>query len=129
MQLSLVHLLLVAFGGALGSVLRYLAAGAAHRLTPGLLFPVGTLTVNVIGSLLIGLIGGAAESRAFLVPEARVFLFTGLLGGFTTFSAFAFESLGLGLDAAWLRLGLNLGAQLVFGLGAAWLGYALGRAL
>jgi CrcB protein len=129
MQVSLIQLALVALGGALGSVLRFLASGVAHRLLPGLLFPVGTLTVNVIGSLLIGLLGGAAESRAFLVPEARVFLFTGLLGGFTTFSAFAFESLGLALDAAWWRLALNVAAQLVLGLGGAWAGYGLGRAL
>lgn len=129
MQISLAHLALVALGGALGSVLRFLASGMAHRLLPGLLFPVGTLVVNVAGSLAIGLIGGAAESRSFLVPEARVFLFTGLLGGFTTFSAFAYESLGLALDAAWWRLALNVVAQLLLGLGAAWAGYGLGRAL
>jgi CrcB protein len=63
------------------------------------------------------------------VPEARVFLFTGLLGGFTTFSAFAFESLGLAQDAAWLRLGLNVAGQLMLGLGAAWAGYGIGRTL
>jgi CrcB protein len=125
----LVPVLLVACGGALGSVLRYFAAGATHRLLPGLLFPVGTLAVNVTGSLAIGLIGGLAESRQFLGPELRVFLFTGVLGGYTTFSAFAFESLGLGLDAAWWRFALNVLAQVVLGLGAAWAGYALGRSL
>ena len=129
MRLSLLPLLLVALGGAFGSVLRYLASGAVHGLLPGLLFPVGTLAVNVVGSLAIGLVGGLAETRHFLVPELRVFLFTGLLGGFTTFSAFAFESLGLALDAAWLRLAANVAAQLLLGLGAAWAGYGLGRAL
>lgn len=129
MQVSLIQLALVAAGGALGSVLRFLAAGAAHRLLPALLFPVGTLAVNVAGSLAIGLVGGLAESRSFLTPDLRVFLLTGVLGGFTTFSAFAFETLGLGLDAAWGRVALNVGAQLVLGLGAAVVGYALGRAL
>jgi CrcB protein len=129
MQLSWLHILLVALGGALGSVLRYLASGVAHQAWPGLLFPVGTLSVNVLGSLLIGLIGGAAETRSFLMPEMRVFLFTGLLGGFTTFSAFAFESLGLAQDAAWIRFTLNVVVQLVFGLGAAWAGYGIGRSL
>lgn len=122
------QLLLVALGGALGSTARFLASGAAHRLFPGLAFPVGTLLVNVSGALLIGLIGGLAEGRQFLVPELRLFLLTGLLGGYTTFSAFAFESLGLGLDGAWLRFALNVAAQVVLGLGAAWAGYALGRA-
>ncbi len=129
MRISALPLLLVALGGALGSVLRYLASGAAHGLLPGLLFPVGTLAVNVAGSLAIGVVGGLAETRHFLVPELRVFLFTGLLGGFTTFSAFAFETLGLALDAAWWRFALNVAAQLLFGLGAAWAGYWLGRAM
>ncbi|QOJ32722.1 MAG: CrcB family protein [Gammaproteobacteria bacterium] len=123
------QLVLVALGGALGSVARFLGSGAVHRLFPGLAFPVGTLAVNVAGSLVIGLIGGLAEGRQFLVPDLRVFLLTGVLGGFTTFSAFAFESLGLGLDGAWTRLVLNVGAQLLLGLGAAWAGYGLGRAL
>lgn len=129
MNVTALQLALVALGGALGSLLRFLASGAMHRLVPGLLFPVGTLTVNVVGSLLIGLGGGLAESRDFLGPHLRVFLFTGCLGGFTTFSAFAFESLGLALDAAWWRLLANVTAQLVLGLGAAVAGYALGRAL
>jgi CrcB protein len=129
MQVTILQIALVALGGALGSVLRFLGAGAAHRLVPGLLFPVGTLAVNVAGSLVIGLVGGLAESRTFLVPDLRVFLFTGVLGGFTTFSAFAFESLGLALDGAWWRFALNLVAQILLGLGAAATGYVAGRAL
>lgn len=129
MRVSLLQVSLVALGGALGSVLRFFGSGFAHSLVPGLLFPVGTLAVNVCGSLVIGLVGGLAESRQFLVPELRLFLFTGLLGGFTTFSAFAFESLGLALDAAWPRFVLNVAAQLLLGLGAAWAGWGLARAL
>lgn len=129
MRLSVLHVALVALGGALGSVLRYFGSGLTHSLLPGLLFPVGTLAVNVCGALTIGLLGGLAESRHFLVPELRLFLFTGLLGGFTTFSAFAFESLGLALDGAWPRFALNVAAQILFGLGAAWAGWGLGRVL
>lgn len=129
MTISWIQIAWVALGGALGSVLRFLASGAAHRALPGLLFPVGTLVVNVAGSLLIGLVGGLAESRQFLGPDLRVFLLTGVLGGFTTFSAFAFESLGLALDGAWWRFALNVAAQLVLGLGAAVAGYAVGRAV
>jgi CrcB protein len=120
---------LVAFGGAIGSVLRFLCAGLAHALMPGLLFPVGTLAVNVLGSSAIGLIGGLAEGRAFLVPDLRVFLFSGVLGGFTTFSAFAWETLGMAVDGAWLKVALNVGAQLVLGFSAAAGAYGLGRAL
>jgi fluoride exporter len=120
---------LVACGGAIGSVLRFLCSGLAHTLAPGLLFPVGTLAVNVVGSLAIGLIGGLAETRTFLVPELRVFLFTGVLGGFTTFSAFAWETLGMAVDGAWLKATLNVSAQLVLGFSAAAAAYSVGRAL
>ncbi len=129
MNISALQVALVALGGALGSLLRFLVSGAVHRWLPGLLFPIGTLVVNVVGSLLIGLVGGLAESRQFFGPDLRIFLFTGCLGGFTTFSAFAFESLGLALDAAWWRLFANVAAQLVLGLGAAVAGYAVGRAV
>jgi CrcB protein len=125
----MLQVVLVACGGAIGSVLRFLFAGLAHAFAPGLLFPIGTLAVNVIGSLAIGLIGGIAETRAFLVPELRVFVFSGLLGGFTTFSAFAWETLGMAVDGAWLKAALNVGAQLVLGFSAAAAAYGVGRAL
>lgn len=129
-NVSLLQLGLVALGGALGSMARFLASGLAYRWLPaGLVFPAGTLLVNVAGSALIGLLAGAAESRQFMVPELRIFLLTGVLGGFTTFSAFALETLGLALDAAWGRVMLNVLAQLVLGLGAAAAGYFLGRAV
>jgi len=129
MPVTLLQLALVALGGALGSVLRFLGSGLAYRMIPGTTFPVGTLAVNVVGSFAIGLVGGLAEGRQFLVPELRVFLFTGVLGGFTTFSAFAFETLGLGLDGAFGRAAMNVTLQLVLGLGAAIAGYALGRTI
>jgi fluoride exporter len=118
---------LVAVGGAIGSALRFLGAGLAHSLAPGLLFPVGTLAVNVLGSGAIGLIGGLAEGRSFLVPDLRVFLFTGVLGGFTTFSAFAWETLGMAADGSWLKAAANVIAQLVLGFSAAAAAYLLGR--
>lgn len=84
--MSLAAVLLVALGGALGSVLRHLVSVfAATQL--GTAFPYGTLAVNVVGSALIGLAAGLGLSG-----EARLFLVTGLLGGFTTFSAFSLET-------------------------------------
>src|ERR1044071_1912961 len=85
--------LLVAFGGALGSVARYACSGVALRLF-GLGFPYGTLFVNVVGSYAIGVIGtiAIAGGRTLTPPDIRAFLVTGILGGFTTFSAFSLET-------------------------------------
>jgi CrcB protein len=82
-------LLFIALGGALGSVARYLGAAGMNRLL-GPAFPWGTLTVNIVGSFLIGLV---AASRVGAHIEARLFLITGVLGGFTTYSAFNEETL------------------------------------
>ena len=87
-------------------------------------FPVGTLVVNVSGCFLIGLLGGLVESRQMFGPDLRVFLLIGVLGGFTTFSSFAYETLALARDAEFARALLNIAAQLLLGLGAAWFGFA-----
>ncbi len=82
--------LLVALGGAIGSVLRYLVGLASGWLSgPG--FPWGTLAVNIAGSLAMGLVIGLAASKFHLTNELRVFITTGFLGGFTTFSAFSLD--------------------------------------
>jgi CrcB protein len=108
-------------------MLRFAVAGWAQRLTPASGFPLGTLTVNVAGCLLIGLIGGLADYRQALDPGQRAFLMIGLLGGFTTYSAFAFETLGLAQEGALLRAGINVLLQTVLGLGAAAVGYVAAR--
>lgn len=118
----------VGLGGAAGSMLRFAVGGWAQRLNDGT-FPVGTLTVNVLGCLLIGLLGGLADYRQALDPGQRAFLMIGVLGGFTTFSAFAFETLGLAQDGALLRAGLNVLLQVTLGLMAAFCGYAAARLL
>ena len=82
--------LLVASGGAIGSVLRYLVGLASGRLL-GVGFPWGTLAVNIAGSLAMGLVIGLAASKLHLTNELRVFIATGFLGGFTTFSAFSLD--------------------------------------
>jgi CrcB protein len=118
--------LLVGAGGFVGSIGRYLVGGWVHRAVPFAGFPYGTLVVNVLGCLAIGLAGGMAESRQLFGPDLRVFLLIGVLGGFTTFSSFAFESLALARDAELARAFANVAAQVVLGLAAAWLGYAVG---
>lgn len=119
------RLLLVGAGGFLGSVLRYLAGGVIQAAARNVHFPWGTLAVNTVGCLLIGFLGGAAETRHVLSHEQRLFLITGFLGGFTTFSAYGFETYFLvrvgepGLAAA------NAVGQVVLGLAAVWAGHVL----
>ncbi len=83
-----VNILLIAIGGALGSVARYLFSLSVQRAA-GTLFPVGTFAVNVVGCLAFGAIAGATEQRVQLDPAVRMLLLVGLLGGFTTFSTYA----------------------------------------
>ncbi len=117
-------LLLIALGGALGSVARFLLSTAVLRIT-GTLFPLGTFVVNVIGCVLFGLIAGAAEQRVPMTPEMRRFLLVGILGGFTTFSSYAFESFGLLRDGQWAWASVNVAGQVVAGLIGMWGGYVI----
>lgn len=87
------HLLLVIAGGGIGAGLRYVCAEAVHRHLPPT-FPWGTLTVNMIGCYLIGLLWELSDATV-VNPGTRVFLMTGLLGAFTTFSTFSLETLEL----------------------------------
>ena len=114
----------VALGGALGSLARWGLSGAVQRWT-GAAFPWGTFAVNLAGSLLIGVVTALALERALVPPPARLFLVTGVLGGFTTFSALSYETFALLRDGQWpAAAGYALGS-LVTGVGATVLGYGL----
>ncbi len=115
----------IGLGGACGSVLRYLIAGWTQQLSNSTTFPVGTLAVNVIGCLAIGILAGLSENAGVFGPSARAFLLIGLLGGFTTFSTFAYETTALTRDAQFFSAFLNIALQVTTGLFAAWLGYKL----
>jgi len=119
--------ILVGFGGFLGSIARYLAGGAVHRLAAGSAFPYGTLFVNVTGCLAIGFLAALSEARGVLSPEARVFLMVGVLGGYTTFSSFGYETLQLVRGGEMLAAAANVLIQVVVGLGAVWAGAATAR--
>ncbi|MFM8680119.1 MAG: fluoride efflux transporter CrcB [Alphaproteobacteria bacterium] len=93
-------LLAIGTGGAIGSVCRYLLAGAIGNATGGA-WPWGTLAVNVIGGFAIGALAEAFALRGGVPPELRGFLVTGILGGFTTFSAFSLETMALIERQAW----------------------------
>jgi CrcB protein len=119
--------LLVGLGGFLGSILRFLASGFVQQRLDSLgSFPYGTMAVNIVGSATIGLLAGAADARAILSPEARLFLLVGVLGGFTTFSTFSYETISL-LRGGEVVLALgNMGLTMTLCLVAVWLGYELG---
>ena len=117
-------LLLVAIGGALGSVARYAFSLSVQRAS-GTLFPIGTFAVNVVGCFVFGAIAGAAEQRVQLTPELRLFLLVGVLGGFTTFSSYAFESFALIRDGQFAWSAINVAGQVFAGLFGLWAGYVL----
>ena len=129
MKTALVNLAAVAAGGAIGASMRYLGAHLVHVLL-GKGFPYGTLMVNVVGSLAIGyLLELLPQTEAEPISIARLFLVTGLLGGFTTYSAFSVETLQLIHDGNLSRAGLNIVLTLVFCFLAVWAGWLLGRAI
>ena len=119
------QLLAIGFGGMLGSVMRYLFAGWFHVWIKSDSFPVGTVGVNILGCFIIGILGGYSETLEALSPELRAFLMIGLLGGFTTFSTFEYETMNLLRNSQFLYASLNVFIQLFFGLLAVIGGYFL----
>lgn len=121
------NVLLVALGGAIGASGRYLIGGWVQART-GPDFPWGTFLVNISGALLIGIVLGMFE-RSALSGQARLFLAVGVLGGYTTFSSFAYENLQLAEANQFGLVLLNVAGQVVLGLLAAYFGVVVARAL
>jgi fluoride exporter len=121
---SLYSVIFVALGGALGSVSRYLLGTWTQTLSNSIDFPYGTLTVNLIGCFLIGVLSQLAETRGAFTPEARAFIFIGILGGFTTFSSFGNDTINLFRDGETWNALANVGANVIVGLMLVWLGRA-----
>jgi fluoride exporter len=118
----LFKIFLIGAGGFIGAVSRYYLGGYIHQLLNKQDFPYGTITVNMIGCLIIGFLGGLAESRQLFSGETRLFVFIGLLGAFTTFSTFGYETMKLLWDNQLFKASLNVGAHIILGLFAVWLG-------
>ena len=117
---------LVAIGGAAGSVLRYGANRlAAHYLGPDTV--VGIFAVNVLGSFLLGFLATVFIQRSGLPIELRAMATVGILGGFTTFSTLAYDGVRLLSGGEYARAGLSLAANVIVGLLAAWLGVLAAR--
>ncbi len=120
------NIVLVFLGGGIGAAARYLMQGAVYRLV-GSAFPYGTLAVNVTGSFLIGVLMVVFEERYMVQPALRIFLTIGVLGGFTTFSSFSFETFALLREGSIVAGLLNALVSVAACLGATWVGAALGR--
>jgi len=120
----LLIILFVGVGGFIGAILRYLITNWVQDTLHTLSLPYGTLTVNIVGCLLIGLLAGLTESRNLLGPETRALILVGVLGGFTTFSTFGYETIQLLRDGESLAAFSNVGLQLCLGLVAVWIGYS-----
>jgi CrcB protein len=118
----LANILLVGLGGFIGSVARYLAGGYVQQTAKSIDFPYGTLAVNVIGCFIIGFLSQLAEARGVFTNQSRLLVFTGFLGGFTTFSSFGNETINLARDGQMMNALANVGANLILGLLAVWLG-------
>jgi len=122
------NVLLVGVGGFFGSVARYGAGVMVARLVAPPAFPFATLLVNFAGCFLIGFIGTVLEAKQTAhTSDLRLFLLVGLLGGFTTFSAFGYETMKLMRDGAVTTTFVNVAAHVILGLGAVWCGMLLAK--
>lgn len=119
---------LVALGGALGSVSRFLLGPALQRAFNAT-FPIGTLFINILGSLILGFVMRLTVEGVNITPEARAFIAIGFCGGFTTFSTFSYEAMRLLEDGEGSRAALYILASVLLSLGAAFVGLVAAREL
>ncbi len=117
---------LVFLGGGIGAAARYGLQGLVYRFLPAT-FPYGTIAVNILGSFLIGFLMAFFEERFLVMPSLRVFLTIGVLGGFTTFSSFSYETVMLLRTGSYMLGGVNMGASVLTCLTATWIGMVLGE--
>ena len=120
--------ILVAVGAAFGGLMRYWVSGVVQNIFP-FGFPTGTLTVNILGSFILGFIIFYFDTQELITPELRVMLTVGFCGGFTTFSTFSFETINLLRDSEFLLAFINMGLNLFLTLTAVVLSYYLSRVL
>ena len=125
MKAALINAAVVGSGGFIGAICRYGLSGFVQRHPALSSFPYGTLVVNMLGCLLIGIAVGLVDSRQSFSPELRQFIMVGLLGGFTTYSTFGLETFALLREANYLGATANVVIHVVLGLVMVWAGFAL----
>lgn len=118
---------IIGLGGAIGTIFRYIMGGLDYRFSNGV-FPISTLVVNVTGSLVIGFLWGVFDRFEFS-PNARLFIFIGVLGGYTTFSTFSLETFNLMRDGEYKIAVINMVLSLTLSIGAVFIGYIASKAL
>lgn len=123
----MLKLVIIGIGGFTGAIMRYAVGSFVHRLLDKPFFPYGTLTVNILGCLLIGLLSGLVETRQLFSPEIRLFVFIGFLGSFTTFSTFGYEVFNFARDGELTLSFANILLHLFLGFAAVGAGYALSK--
>lgn len=119
--------LIVFFGAGLGGVFRFLMSQSVQRMFGETSFPIGTFSVNMAGCFIIGFLAQLSEAKGLFGPELRVLLFVGILGGYTTFSSFAFETFQLIRDGEFLYAAANAVLQTFLGLLCVWAGWVIAR--
>jgi CrcB protein len=126
---SMLKIILVLLAGAIGTGLRYGLSSLIYSRIERPTFPYANLIINVTGSFAIGLLAELFDNRALVSPTTRVALLTGLLGGYTTFSSFSYETFSLIRDGEWFRAALNSLGSVLLGLIAVWMGARLAQSL
>lgn len=121
--------LFIFVGAGLGGLFRYALSSAISAAVNGITFPLGTFVVNMIGCLTIGYLAKLSETQSFLQGDGRLFIFVGLLGGFTTFSSYGLETYQLIRDGEVVSAIANAVGQVVLGLTLVWLGFIAAKAL
>ena len=123
----MLKLFVIALGGAIGTLARYIVGGLDYRFSNGV-FPISTLVVNVSGSLVIGFLWAVVD-RFTISPNTRLFIFIGILGGYTTFSTFSLETFNLMRDGEYRIALINVGLSTILSIMAVFLGYFVSKIL
>ena len=121
--MALTYAALVGAGGFFGSLARYGLTLFVQRQFPGSFFPWGTLAVNLLGCLLIGVVAGIVQEKQVMTPAASVFVLIGLLGGFTTFSTFGYETFALLREAEFFNAAASVLLHVIAGVALVWIGF------
>jgi CrcB protein len=122
-------ILLVLLGGAIGTGCRYGLSSFIYSLIERPTFPYANFIINISGSLIIGFLAELFDHRFLVSPTVRAALLTGVLGGYTTFSSFSFETFSLLRDGEWFRATFNAAGSVLLGLAAVWAGVRLAQLL
>ena len=125
----IIQYIIIGIGGSCGAILRFIIETWVNSCSGSSVFPFGTLTVNLIGCLLIGFLFGIIAISQLINPRARLFLTVGFLGSLTTFSSFGYETFKLIGDREFLTALLNVLIQITAGLTAVWAGFAISKIL